>query len=165
VHLFGASFYFGNARNQDAAQDAAHRAGADGIPHVTPGSSTISLELVMLIVSALALVWFVSRAKANLRALGVEPRLSALIDWWWAPWLLAVWPQVMARDLLGQATTWSDLRLANALECGGEATTGVAALLTIVAVTRLSRRESRLLGARARPAFLATPERVAPQAG
>ena len=42
---------------------------------------------------------------ANLRALGVEPRLSALIDWRWAPWLLAVWPQVVARDLLGWEPT------------------------------------------------------------
>ena len=50
--------------------------------------------------------------------------------------------RMFGRDLVQDPSSWGDLRLGNALDCGGEAATAVAALAAIVAVTRISLSQS-----------------------
>lgn len=138
VHLYGASFYFSNAESYEA-----YRAFTSQIaPSVKLDSTQITLELATLALGVVLLVWFFSVAYANTRALGEEPRLSELVGWSGLPWLFVLWPQMFGRDLVQDPSSWGDLRLGNALDCGGEAATAVAALAAIVAVTRISLSQS-----------------------
>ncbi|MEA2386919.1 MAG: hypothetical protein QOJ22_1093 [Thermoleophilaceae bacterium] len=168
VHLYGANAYFENA----AALDAYARSWRASHLHLTPHSTTILIERVTFGIAAALLLWFFCRAYSNLRVLATPEQRGRAV-WsaarWAIPvsclWLLSLLPQALGRGLLDNATTFGQLRAANALECGGEALTGVAALLAVVVVTCIGMSQSVQAGliADRERAFWTAPERVLPQ--
>ena len=106
-------------------------------------------------------------ANAAYRA-GEDVRVPAVFHWWWALWLLGPALYIGARRTLAGAQTWSDLQIATGQEAIGELTMAAALVLAAVVVTRITRRQDRRargITQRNERTFLASPERVLPQAG
>ena len=146
IHLYGASAYFQNASDLDGMEATNRELGYYGVPGATPDATVIAYENVAIVVGALLMLLFFHRAYANAR-LG-SPHVPAVSHLTWIYLLLSYAPKQAGRSMLADPASFADLRLANALECGGEAVAAIAAILAIVVVTMIGIRQTASAGPR-----------------